>query len=140
GLHAARQSSLPRRRVPGRGRGSRRAPRIRRRARTGCILPAKPLAWRPDLHRRAPGFSGGGSRRRRSQSRGTSLRRAMADPSAGDDVMSDAALIARLLDVIENDVVPKTEQGVASGNKLFGAAILRKSDLSLVLAETNNET
>jgi tRNA(Arg) A34 adenosine deaminase TadA len=29
---------------------------------------------------------------------------------------------------------------VAGGNKLFGAAILRKSDLSLVIAETNNET
>jgi len=50
-----------------------------------------------------------------------------------------AALIHRLLDVIEDDVVPKTASGVAKGNKLFGAAILRKSDLSLVLAETNNE-
>lgn len=30
-------------------------------------------------------------------------------------------------------------QGVARGNKLFGAAILRKSDLSVVVAETNNE-
>lgn len=29
---------------------------------------------------------------------------------------------------------------MAAGNKVFGAAILRKSDLSLVLAETNNET
>ena len=45
----------------------------------------------------------------------------------------------RLLDVIENDVVPVTERGVSVGNKLFGAAILRKDDLSLVLAETNNE-
>ena len=49
-------------------------------------------------------------------------------------------LVARLLDVIEHDIVPRTEQGVAHGNKLFGAAILRRSDLSLVLAETNNET
>ena len=54
--------------------------------------------------------------------------------------MSDAALVGRLLDVIEGDIVPKTAQGVARGNKLFGAAILRKSDRSLVLAETNNET
>jgi tRNA(Arg) A34 adenosine deaminase TadA len=53
--------------------------------------------------------------------------------------MTDARFIARLLDVIEFDVLPKTEAGVAAGNKLFGAALLRKSDLSLVLAETNNE-
>lgn len=53
--------------------------------------------------------------------------------------MSDAALVARLLDVIEQDIVPKTAEGVARGNKLFGAAILRKSDWSLVVAETNNE-
>nr|WP_262913757.1 nucleoside deaminase [Rhizobium halophilum] len=32
-----------------------------------------------------------------------------------------------------------TERGVAAGNKVFGAAILRKADLSLVVAETNNE-
>jgi tRNA(Arg) A34 adenosine deaminase TadA len=46
----------------------------------------------------------------------------------------------RLLDVIEGDIVPLTRAGVASGNKLFGAAILRKSDLSLVIAATNAET
>lgn len=51
----------------------------------------------------------------------------------------DAAIIDRLLDVIETDIVPKTEAGVEAGNKLFGAAILRKDGLSLVLAETNNE-
>ncbi|MDQ0320127.1 tRNA(Arg) A34 adenosine deaminase TadA [Pararhizobium capsulatum DSM 1112] len=50
------------------------------------------------------------------------------------------ALAARLLSVIEHDILPLTEKGVAAGNKVFGAAILRKSDLSLVLAETNNET
>jgi tRNA(Arg) A34 adenosine deaminase TadA len=53
--------------------------------------------------------------------------------------MPEIALIDRLLDVVENDIVPKTAKGVAHGNKLFGAAILRKSDKSLVLAETNNE-
>lgn len=53
--------------------------------------------------------------------------------------MSDAALIERLIDVIEHDIVPKTAAGVAKGNKLFGAAILNKSDLSVVIAETNNE-
>ena len=51
----------------------------------------------------------------------------------------DSRLIDRMLDVIEHDIIPLTEAGVARGNKLFGAAILRKDDLSLVLAETNNE-
>ena len=53
--------------------------------------------------------------------------------------MDNAELISRLLDVIENDIAPVTRRGVALGNKLFGAAILRKSDLSVVIAETNNE-
>jgi tRNA(Arg) A34 adenosine deaminase TadA len=52
----------------------------------------------------------------------------------------DIDFLNRLFDVIENDVVPRTQAGVAAGNKLFGAAILRKSDLSVVIAETNNET
>jgi tRNA(Arg) A34 adenosine deaminase TadA len=52
--------------------------------------------------------------------------------------MSDA-LLPRILEVIEHDILPLTADGVAKGNKIFGAAILRKADLSLVLAETNNE-
>jgi len=54
--------------------------------------------------------------------------------------MTDADLTERLVAVIERDILPLTGQGVARGNKVFGAAILRKADLSLVLAETNNET
>ncbi|WP_312416347.1 nucleoside deaminase [Shinella sp.] len=54
--------------------------------------------------------------------------------------MDQATLAKRLLDVIQSDILPLTKAGVAAGNKVFGAAILRKSDLSLVLAETNNET
>ncbi|RUU66445.1 nucleoside deaminase, partial [Mesorhizobium sp. M7A.T.Ca.TU.009.01.1.1] len=46
--------------------------------------------------------------------------------------MTDISLIDRLLDVIEHDIVPKTADGVTHGNKLFGAAILRKDDRSLV--------
>lgn len=49
------------------------------------------------------------------------------------------ALTARLLDVIEHDIAPMTAREVKRGNKIFGAAILLKSDLSLVIAETNNE-
>lgn len=52
----------------------------------------------------------------------------------------DGNTIERVLDVIEQDIAPKTLEGVKSGCKLFGAAILRKSDLSLVLASTNTET
>lgn len=53
--------------------------------------------------------------------------------------MTTLAITKRLLDVIENDILPLTGKGVALGNKVFGAAVLRKSDLSLVIAETNNE-
>lgn len=48
-------------------------------------------------------------------------------------------LISRLLETIESDILPLTKKGVARGNKIFGAALLRKSDLSTLLAETNNE-
>ena len=54
--------------------------------------------------------------------------------------MDTSALVIRLLDVIEFDIAAETRQGVAEGNKLFGAAILRKSDLSVVVADTNKET
>ncbi|MBR0555609.1 nucleoside deaminase [Ciceribacter sp. L1K23] len=40
---------------------------------------------------------------------------------------------------MEHDILPLTDKGVSAGNKVFGAAILRKSDLSVVIAETNNE-
>ncbi|MBP2445978.1 deaminase [Rhizobium leguminosarum] len=53
--------------------------------------------------------------------------------------MPDKTIAARLLSVVEDDILPLTERGVSLGNKVFGAAILRKSDLSLVVAETNNE-
>jgi tRNA(Arg) A34 adenosine deaminase TadA len=48
--------------------------------------------------------------------------------------------LERFLDVIEGDIVPLTRAGVAAGNKIFGAAVLRKDDLSLVVAATNDET
>jgi tRNA(Arg) A34 adenosine deaminase TadA len=52
---------------------------------------------------------------------------------------TDTVLADRFLDVIEHDILPLTRLGVAVGNKIFGAALVLKSDLSLVLAETNNE-
>ena len=42
--------------------------------------------------------------------------------------------------VIEHDILPKTRGGVAEGNEAFRAAILRKSDLSPVIADANRET
>lgn len=54
--------------------------------------------------------------------------------------MDTPLLLDRLLDVIENDLLPLTRAGVSTGNKIFGAAILRKSDFSTVVAAVNNET
>ncbi len=57
--------------------------------------------------------------------------------------MSEEAETRHLLDALfgtmEDGVIPATQAGVAAGNKVFGAALLRKSDLSTVLVETNNE-
>ena len=50
-------------------------------------------------------------------------------------VLADA-----LLSAFEVHLLPATRASVARGNKVFGAAILRKNDLSVVLAGTNNET
>ena len=49
-------------------------------------------------------------------------------------------VIDRVLSVLEDEVVPRTMEGVQAGNKLFGAAILDKCDLSTVVATTNAET
>jgi len=42
--------------------------------------------------------------------------------------------------VLEQDILPLTRAGVESGNKIFGAAILSKANLGLVIAGTNEET
>jgi tRNA(Arg) A34 adenosine deaminase TadA len=49
------------------------------------------------------------------------------------------AQLQRMLQVVEEDILPKTEQGVTDGNKVFGAAVL-DSDLKTVFAGTNSET
>ena len=109
-------------------------------ARAGRQLSAQSLARRADADRRAAGFPRRRPRRRRLQSRRVPLLASLRNPpSRRSSTMTDVSLIDRLLDVIEHDIVPKTADGVAHGNKLFGAAILRKDDRSLVLAETNNE-
>lgn len=47
--------------------------------------------------------------------------------------------LKKMLDVIETEIMPLTEQGVGAGNKVFGAAILRP-DLTCDVASTNAET
>src|SRR6476661_9234583 len=54
--------------------------------------------------------------------------------------MGDNTVASRLLNVMERDILPMTERGVAAGNKIFVAALLRKSDFSVVTAGTNAET
>ena len=54
--------------------------------------------------------------------------------------MAEDTAASRLLDVMEHEILPMTERGVAAGNKVFGAALLRKSDYSVVIAGTNAET
>lgn len=54
-------------------------------------------------------------------------------------ITSRLELLNRIIQTIEDDIYPLTDKAVACGCKVFGAAILRKSDLSLVLAGTNNE-
>ena len=49
-------------------------------------------------------------------------------------------LIEKFLDIFTKEILPLTEKGVSEGNKIFGAAILKKKDLSLVVAGSNNET
>lgn len=51
----------------------------------------------------------------------------------------DKKILMRAFDVIEHDIVPLTSKGVEIGCKVFGAAVLRKNDLSLVVAATNHE-
>ena len=48
--------------------------------------------------------------------------------------------IERALKVIEEEIIPETKKSVAKGNKVFGGAILSKSDYSTVTIGVNQET
>ena len=48
-------------------------------------------------------------------------------------------LLDRFLEVFKDDILPLTFKGVDLGNKIFGAAIIKKDDYSLVVAGSNNE-
>ena len=45
----------------------------------------------------------------------------------------------KLLNVILNEIIPETYLNVKKGNKLFGAAIIKKTDLSTICIGVNNE-
>ena len=49
-------------------------------------------------------------------------------------------LLDKFLDVFNNNILPLTTKEVELGNKIFGAAIIKKDDYSLVVAGSNNET
>lgn len=53
---------------------------------------------------------------------------------------TSAQLLDAFLSTTDDKIIPLTAAGVAAGCKVFGAAILRKSDLSVVVVATNNET
>ena len=52
----------------------------------------------------------------------------------------DDAFFHRMMDIIEEEIVPQTLRGVKMGSKVFGAALIKKKDLSLVVASTNHES
>ena len=45
-----------------------------------------------------------------------------------------------LIKVILEEIIPETKVSISKGNKIFGAAILRKKDLSTLIIGTNSET
>ena len=48
-------------------------------------------------------------------------------------------IVDRMLAVLREDVLPLTREGVRHGSKVFGAAVLDKRSLGLVVAGTNEE-
>ncbi len=52
---------------------------------------------------------------------------------------NSTVVVERILQVLSDDVVPLTTAGVAAGNKIFGAAIIDRHSLQLVVAGTNEE-
>ena len=76
-----------------------------------------------------------GSNRMTSQTEGVVIDQALQRAP----LTATPAEIKALLTVIEKDILPKTEAGVAAGNKVFGAAVLSK-EFDVVIAGTNCET
>ena len=53
--------------------------------------------------------------------------------------LQTSLFVDRMLTVLRDDVLPMTQAGVREGNKVFGAAVLSKASLELVVAGTNEE-
>ena len=53
--------------------------------------------------------------------------------------MNSVEFLNRILEVIKEEIIPETVSTVKKGNKVFGGAILKKSDLSTVVIGTNKE-
>ena len=53
--------------------------------------------------------------------------------------MNSVEFLNRILEVIKEEIIPETVSDVKKGNKVFGGAILKKSDLSTVVIGTNKE-
>ena len=49
------------------------------------------------------------------------------------------AFLYKILNIFQEKIIPLTAHSVSLGNKIFGAAIIKKEDLSVVVAGTNNE-
>ena len=47
---------------------------------------------------------------------------------------------SKLLDIFIDELIPLTNISISNGNKIFGAFILKKSDLSIICLGTNQET
>ena len=45
-----------------------------------------------------------------------------------------------ILDLFLDELIPDTKKSVSKGNKIFGAFIIKKDDLSFTISGTNNET
>ena len=45
----------------------------------------------------------------------------------------------KILNIFLNNLIPETKISVSKGNKIFGAFVLNKIDLSLVVTGVNNE-
>ena len=45
----------------------------------------------------------------------------------------------KILDLIKEEIIPMTKEGIKLGNKIFGAAIIKKTDFSTVIVGTNSE-
>lgn len=45
----------------------------------------------------------------------------------------------KIINIFQKDIIPLTAKNVSLGNKIFGAAIIKKEDFSIISAGTNNE-